>query len=260
LREAVEVIAPICREKGVPATFFLTTEFLDNRYLGDRHLASLLLERIRGLPDQDRRRILAKVESEWPDAVPPDRDWKGLLLARCPQQRRILNLIADLIGLDQQAWLQQVRPYAESQEIVQLLADGFTIGAHSLSHPFFPQISTDEQVRETVQSLQFLETRFHVNCSAFAFPFGADGVGTDYFAAVQKVRTDTFLFGVGPASPVPGNMLMDRVPLDADPDLPIEATLRRTYAARLELRIRGIRPSVVHGPSPRVPPSARIIG
>ena len=44
MREATSVIAPICREKGVPATFFLTTGFLDNRALGDRHLASLLLQ------------------------------------------------------------------------------------------------------------------------------------------------------------------------------------------------------------------------
>src|SRR5690242_8692376 len=32
-REASEYIAPICLEKGVPATFFLNTAFLDNRTL-----------------------------------------------------------------------------------------------------------------------------------------------------------------------------------------------------------------------------------
>ena len=44
LRESADVIADICLSKGVHATFFLSTGFLDNRMLGYRHLASLLTE------------------------------------------------------------------------------------------------------------------------------------------------------------------------------------------------------------------------
>ena len=39
-----EVVAPICLEKGAPATFFLTTAYLDNRTLGFRHKASVLID------------------------------------------------------------------------------------------------------------------------------------------------------------------------------------------------------------------------
>jgi hypothetical protein len=45
-REIHDVVAPILKQKGVPAVFFITAAFLDNKTLGYRHKASLLVERI----------------------------------------------------------------------------------------------------------------------------------------------------------------------------------------------------------------------
>ncbi len=43
-REIYDTVAPILREKGVPATFFLNSAFLDNKHLFYRHKASVLVD------------------------------------------------------------------------------------------------------------------------------------------------------------------------------------------------------------------------
>ena len=46
LREIANEIAPLCRQVGVPATFFVNSASLDNRFLCFRNKASLLIEKL----------------------------------------------------------------------------------------------------------------------------------------------------------------------------------------------------------------------
>ncbi len=50
LKEVITVIAPILKEKGIPATFFVNTGFIGNRDLFYRFKASLLIEKLIGMP------------------------------------------------------------------------------------------------------------------------------------------------------------------------------------------------------------------
>jgi peptidoglycan/xylan/chitin deacetylase (PgdA/CDA1 family) len=242
LREAVEVIAPICRERGVPATFFLTTGFLDNRLLGERHLASLLLEEIGRMPDNARCSLRTEIEARQQISIDPKLTWKELLFAKNSRQRSLLDAVASFLGLDQPSYLQTVRPYIGRQEVARLLADGFSIAAHTLDYPFFPAITCAEQVRQTVESVRQIETEFGISCKSFAFPFGADGVAPQYFELVRAQCDVELFFGVGVACPISGCQVLDRIPFDFGSDVPAESVLRRAFATRLEHRFRGIRP------------------
>ena len=53
LREVYTIIAPILKERGLPATFFITTDFIDNKKLFYRNKASLLIEAIAGLKPEE---------------------------------------------------------------------------------------------------------------------------------------------------------------------------------------------------------------
>src|ERR1700730_2296169 len=50
MREVYDVIAPILREKGIPAMFFLNSTTIDNKQLMWRHKVSLLIARARQEP------------------------------------------------------------------------------------------------------------------------------------------------------------------------------------------------------------------
>jgi peptidoglycan/xylan/chitin deacetylase (PgdA/CDA1 family) len=246
LREAMEVFAPMCRKKGVPATFFLTTAFLDNQHLGDRHFASLLLERIHRLSAGSRRSVMAILESKYPNCIVPSRDWKDLLLStKSPGHRSVLDLVAELIGFDPAAWLKSARPYAEVSEVQRLIANGFTIGAHTVNHPHFADISIEEQVRQTVTSVKQLREMFNISCTTFAFPFGARDVSPCFYDEVQRECGVEVFFGVGSASPTAGNRLVDRISLDHSTDVAATTVLRHVYASRVEQRARGVQEMLV---------------
>jgi peptidoglycan/xylan/chitin deacetylase (PgdA/CDA1 family) len=236
LREAAEVIAPICREKGVPATFFLTTGFLDNGFLWHRHLGSLLLERILQMPE--RRRELLRDEGQAKYSIDPSASWKDVLITKSPASRPLLDALADLVGCDQAAYLREARPYLDSHDVARLIRDGFTIGAHSVQHPFFPGIAVEEQVWEASESLRQIETSFGVRCRTFAFPFGADGVGPRFYESVGGSHEIDLFFGVGPSGELTANGSYDRIPLDFDSSVAADDVLRRVCANRIRRRFR----------------------
>jgi peptidoglycan/xylan/chitin deacetylase (PgdA/CDA1 family) len=239
LREAAEVIAPICREKGVPATFFVTTGFLDNRWLWQRHLGSLLLERLQQMPDERRDQLWTEFR---PAGLPTEMPrWRDFLISHDPELRPRLDALAEAVGVDQAAYLRDVRPYFDSADVARLLRDGFAIGAHSVHHPLFPAIAADRQVCEAVESLQQLENAFGTVCRTFAFPFGADGVRSEFYTTVRQKHPVDLFFGVGTSCNLTADGCLDRIPFDYDADVLADHVVRRVYAERFQRRLRGDR-------------------
>ena len=58
LRECAEVIAPVLLKKGIPATFFLNSAFVDNKALFHKYKASLVLNRLRESRDAETETFL----------------------------------------------------------------------------------------------------------------------------------------------------------------------------------------------------------
>jgi len=163
LRECHEVIMPILQEKGIPATFFLNPDFIDNHGLMFRYKASLLsVAHLQGVPHL-KDPLAVKYEN-----------------------RHLLDTFAEGIGLDFMAFLADQKPYLSTAQIQNMQAKGFTFGAHSLDHPQYSQIPLDEQIRQTVESLSVVKSRFGVALHTFAFPFTDDGVGLEFFNTVQE--------------------------------------------------------------------------
>jgi peptidoglycan/xylan/chitin deacetylase (PgdA/CDA1 family) len=236
LREAAEIIAPICREKGVPATFFLTTGFIGNRYLWHRHLGSLLLERILKLPDLRREQLRNEIRAKYPATA--SAAWRELLITRDPESRPFLDDVARLIGVDPAAYLNEARPYVDSDDVARLIRDGFTIGAHSVHHPSFPSIPVEDQVSEALESVRQIESANRIACRTFAFPFGADGVEPRFYETVRHNHEIEMFFGVGPSDELSENGCLDRIPLDFDSSISVEYTLKCAYADRIRRRLR----------------------
>jgi peptidoglycan/xylan/chitin deacetylase (PgdA/CDA1 family) len=237
LREAAEVIAPICREKGVPATFLVTTGFLDNRWLWQRHLGSLLLDRVEQTSEERREQLWKEFCPATPSPTAPR--WRDLLISHDTELRPRLDALAEALGFGQAAYLRDVRPYFDSADVERLLRDGFTIGAHTDRHPYFPAIAAEQQVCEAVDSLRQLESAFGIVCRTFAFPFGADGVGPEFYKTVQANHPVDLFFGVGTGSVPSADGCLDRIPFDFGADFSTDRVLRRIYVERIQRQLRG---------------------
>jgi len=132
LKEMYEIVAPILLQKGVPATFFINSGFIDNKALFYRFRTSLSIE-----------------------------------------------------NLNSEDFLKDVQPYLSTEQIQSLSNQGFTIGAHSVDHPYYHEIPFAEQMRQTRESLEFVASIVNQKLRLFAFPFTDFNVSKKFFEKIK---------------------------------------------------------------------------
>ncbi|MBM2814749.1 MAG: hypothetical protein HW421_1511 [Ignavibacteria bacterium] len=188
-RECFDIIRPILLKKGIPATFFLTTDFLDNKKLGYKCKQSVLKESYLMLSgDKEINLLLSSIGLNSGDFS------KAVDALEYHHQDKIDEL-AEILGIDFNGYLAQSKPYLDSTQVEQMLEEGFTIGAHSEDHPVFENISINEQIRQTENSIKFLEERFKIKYRTFAFPFYDNGVGRKFFDEASSRHLFDISFG-----------------------------------------------------------------
>jgi peptidoglycan/xylan/chitin deacetylase (PgdA/CDA1 family) len=191
-REMHDVVAPLLRKKGVPATFFLNTAFLDQGGMAHHNKISLLLHRI-SRPISNR--ILREIEKLLPPSLNSEGNLESRLLAIRYADRKTVDRMAAIAEIDINQYIKLNRPYLSSEEIFSLRRLGFTIGAHSIDHPLYADLSAEEQMRQTRVSMDFILTKFGVRTRAFAFPHNDDGVSREFFDPVFATGVADVCFG-----------------------------------------------------------------
>ena len=74
-----------------------------------------------------------------------------------------------MLEVDFQAYLHTHKPFMDELQIKELLKDGYDIGSHSVDHPLYSELTTEEQVDQTLTCMQELEAMFGIRSHAFAF-------------------------------------------------------------------------------------------
>jgi peptidoglycan/xylan/chitin deacetylase (PgdA/CDA1 family) len=189
LSEIYHIIAPILKQKGIPATFFLNSAFVDNKDLFYRYKASLIIERLQN-PNASKketslaRNILKRYQIRTAGLK------KGVLSVGY-DQKNALEELAQILEVDFEEYLKAKKPYLTSDQISSLLKDNFTIGAHSIDHPEYRKIPLEEQVRQTKESVHFIIDKFGLKYKTFSFPFTDHGVGKLFFDTMLRPENGT---------------------------------------------------------------------
>lgn len=176
LRECAEIAAPILLKKGVPATFFINSGFVDNKALFHRYKASLVLSEMQSHPDSEAESLLSK------NSITSEN-----ILQTNFAQRHILDEAAELLELDFGTFSQENKPYLSTVQIKDLSQKGFTIGGHSHKHPEFWKISEKKQLKHVRKSMKWVSENINPTIKAFAFPYTDDGVSTSF---IQKLKDE----------------------------------------------------------------------
>lgn len=117
---------------------------------------------------------------------------KALPLLKKFQSRAVFYILADF-SIRNNFWdPDESEPELMTKEQVHtLVQNGMEIGAHSVRHSYFPNLSEKEIFHEILQSKQILENEFQVPVISFAYPFGAIDEKSK-----KALDRSPFLFGI----------------------------------------------------------------
>jgi peptidoglycan/xylan/chitin deacetylase (PgdA/CDA1 family) len=218
--EMYDIVRPILLEKGISATFFVNSDFVDNKTICYQHKVSVIIEHIKNNTVHETKLIdIQKVLLE----NKLGHDLSGIRY----QQRHIVHEVSRILEIDFDRYLSERKPYLTSVQIKELVKDGFTIGAHSIDHPLYENLTLAEQLRQTIESVKFVKTMFSLNYGAFAFPHKDTGVSKQFFTEIYKKGLVDVSFGTGGLmlDVIPKNF--QRVSLE-NPPKPAEYTVARS--------------------------------
>lgn len=145
---------PILRAGGVPATFFLTGDFVDKKIPLWTDRLEFVLRREKVSVDQKIRARLKNYSSA--------------------ERQKFLDQLENKAGAKLE--LTPDSPYAPlSWPEIQTMAEaGMTFGAHTMSHPILSRLSREEQRRELTEAKKLIERKLGA-CPHFAYPNGQTG-------------------------------------------------------------------------------------
>jgi peptidoglycan/xylan/chitin deacetylase (PgdA/CDA1 family) len=190
-REMHDVIAPILLRKGVSATFFVNSDFIDNRELCYQHKTSILVECLQSASPNLMKRIGELLHVR----ILRFEDIKNGLLSIKYQERTIIDKIAALMDIGFDDYLATNKPYLTSEQISQLIRNGFSIGGHSKDHPLYSSLTFEDQLRQTQESVGFVKEKFSLNYGAFAFPHSDSNISYDFFNEIYGSELVDISFG-----------------------------------------------------------------
>lgn len=172
--DTLETAAPcLCRHR-LPATCFVATADLDGPHVfwWDRLAAALLA----GDSPQALTATLANREWQFATSTPGERVLAHSVLykhAREAPSADRSRLIADLVAWRGGDLTSAGCRRLTAGEVRSLTASGFTLGAHSVTHPLMTHLSRTQQLEEIAASTSHLERLAGSAVTSFAYPFGA---------------------------------------------------------------------------------------
>ena len=201
-----QFIAPLLKEKGVPAIFFLNNDFIDNNGLFYRYLASLLIEHI------GKDHLLLNKAARYLDTSPEK--VSKIILTPGSSQASMMGELARELEFDEKAYLRDFPVYMTSGQIRDLLDWGFHLGAHGSDHSAFFEKDEDDIRKQVQQSMKDLLQRFQVHPACFAFPFSSDGIPERIIEQILDEGIVRFLFGTAGLKNTGTRDFIQRIPME----------------------------------------------
>ncbi|MFV0593456.1 MAG: polysaccharide deacetylase family protein [Draconibacterium sp.] len=216
LRECSEVIAPVLLKKGIPASFFVNTGFVNNKALFHRYKASILLNELLLDPDSETENFLKK------NGLPLTK-----LLQAGVEQTPVLDEAAEMMYLDFNMFLKKYKPYLTTSQIKTLHEQGFSIGGHSHEHSEFWNLPKKKQLKEIATSMDWITSKINPKIKAFAFPYTDHGVSGKILKKAVEDQICDITFGTAGLKHDSVPTHFQRVPMETGG--PIETNLKTEF-------------------------------
>ena len=189
--EVYNIIAPILERKGVPAIFFINPDFVDNHHLFYRCKISLMIDELKKNVSTYLPIYNNILQANTNSSTVIEEKLKQLT----QKNQEVLDVIAQKINFSYQDFLSTKKPFLTSTQTIDLHQRGFTIGAHSMNHPYYNLISEQEQISQSIESCKFVKDLLDTTVCHFSFPHSDADISLKTIEAINK-KNSGILFGI----------------------------------------------------------------
>ncbi len=167
-----EHAAPLCKQLGVPAVFFVNAAFLDNGRLAPDNLVCYVAN-VLGI-ETVKTAVRAALSKEV-DGVESLSDVFGVLFPALSISERdvFLGTLQQLAGVNERNLAQEARLYLTREQLCGLAAFGFEIGNHTYTHTHCRSFSELDYATEIDKNKGELEGVSGRKVRSFSIPYGS---------------------------------------------------------------------------------------
>jgi len=178
---------PILHAYHLPATLFVTTDFLDGQIPWYDKLRYILYETEERTFEFAVNGAVHRFALE--DAAGRSRAYRELkrMLGSLPPQKRQTRLLDLQVVLQVEDFSPLVGATMNWEQLQLISWAGIEIGGHTVTHPSLSQISVEEQQREVMQCKRQLEQALNLPVRHFCYPTGKSD---DFNVQVERIVAD----------------------------------------------------------------------
>jgi len=191
LAECFDIIAPILDEYNIKATFFVNTDYIDNKDLFYKYKASMIIDCL----SVDDKYVNSTNDAIFTEGIKTKRQIIKKLRHLHYNERHLADTIANLLQIDFSELLMNRPVYMTGSQLEELISAGHTIAGHGKGHCLFSGIPYEKQTEEVADCLKYLESEYKVKDKLFAFPFTDDKLKTELFQQLKNQHVLEYSFG-----------------------------------------------------------------
>jgi peptidoglycan/xylan/chitin deacetylase (PgdA/CDA1 family) len=182
--QCYSVVRPLLLELGIPCTFFLTTELIDNPSLFYRNKVSLCIQKLDQLTENEAKDIYQGLNQTFGLDLQCRADFVYWIKELRLPDETVIDQVCQNLGVDWRALLHAESPYLTTPQIQEMRAEGFTIGAHTHSHRKLAALSAGEIEEEIAGSCRTIQGITGDPVVPFSFPHSATGIDRNLLSAI----------------------------------------------------------------------------
>lgn len=185
-REIYDTVVPILKQYQLEAIFFVNPAFINNQQLFYRNQISLVLAALKQKKDLLHEAGLILQCQPTMEVI------RTAMLAINNSKNEQLQQLITLTGIDIQSYMATQRPYLTTDQLQSIANDGFLIGAHSYTHPYYHLLPLEQQLAETVESMNWVVSQVQPSHRVFSFPHSDAGVSARFFEQMPANCVDIY--------------------------------------------------------------------
>lgn len=182
--ECFKIVRPLLLKHRMPCTFFLATDFIDNRAMYYRNQVSLCISQALEKPPDWLASRIESLNHKFGLGLAGQEDF--IRWVKTIHNEDQVSLVCSVLQVDIAGYLNDHQPYLTREQIRTLASEGFTIGAHSRRHQKLGRLSPAAMADEILGSCQAVAEITGQDSVPFSFPNSGDGVDRRFLEDLRK--------------------------------------------------------------------------